>query len=288
MMIRSMLCCFFGWLLLPMHLPLVAQEPDEKVEITSESLLPIHLESAKSYVITSKGSPQALVLREQPLFGWTNERRAGGQLGHVFLWMDGERPAALAGIFSFPWGGKVTNRRVVHEMHALAPKKLNVIRDGRPGKWQPKSGLERRPIPAKVDAVSNANQMKFQLRRLARRFTGHCVDPDGKRWELRGLPQPLISYPIGEDGVGALIAMMGDVGSDLESGILIECVGQEGGSATTWSYAPIRMTDMETHLFFDGQPTWESVRTDTDTHLHDSNHVYFRFQDQTVPMQLSN
>ena len=94
-------------------------------------------------------------------------------------------------------------------------------------------------------------------------------------------------YPItdqDEDGLGALFGMMGDVGSDLESGLMIEAIGVASDAAATWRFAPIRMTDMETYMKFDDQPVWESVRSATDTAFHDTPHVYFRFQDKTVAM----
>ena len=79
-------------------------------------------------------SDASVTLREQPLTQWTNERRSGGQIGHVFVWMAGETPVAMAAIFSFPWRGVMTDRRVVHELHALAPQQLNVARGDRPAR----------------------------------------------------------------------------------------------------------------------------------------------------------
>ena len=184
----------------------------------------------------------------------------------------------------------MTDRRIVHELHALAPSTLYVERGKQNAEWQPKSGLPRKPIPGVSDGANSFARFKIRLRQVARRFSGHCVDSKDHRWQLRLLPSPLLTYPIkrrdGEEGFGALIGFMGDVGSDLESGLLIEAVssGGPGSAQTEWSFAPIRMTDMETYLNLDGQPFWESVRTDTDTRFHDAPHVYFRFQDKTVPL----
>ena len=116
-------------------------EPPADVEVTLDLLEPIHLAAAKEYVIFAvENRAEKLTLRETPITQWVNQRRAGGQLGHVFVWMNGERPAAIAGIFSFPWRGVVTDRRVVHEFHALAPARLEVTRKGRRSRWQPKAG----------------------------------------------------------------------------------------------------------------------------------------------------
>jgi hypothetical protein len=283
-------CC------IPWCWPAAAQDPTQRgsdVEITLEVLEPIHRQAAAEYEIyTDRFHNQRLVLRETPVSQWMNPRRAGGQLGHVFVWMQGERPAAMAAIFSFPWGGVATDRRIVHELHALAPSRLYVTRSGRAARWEPKSGLSRKPLPGVKGDPTSLAAFRIRSRHVARRFSGHCVDTEGQRWELRMLPKPLLVYPIeppNGQGFGAIVGMMGDVGSDLESGLIIEAVQpiEQGGRATDtrWSFAPIRMTDMETHLLFDDQPIWDSVRTETDTSFFDTPHVYFRFQDKTVPLE---
>lgn len=265
--------------------------PGSGVEITLDMVEPIHTAAAKEYLIYSdEERSKPLQLRKTPISQWINQRRSGGQLGHVFVWMDGERPAAMAAFFSFPWRGVATDRRVVHELHALAPGKLEVTRNGGDARWQPQAGLSRQPIPGVNAAADSLARFKIRSRQVARRFTGYCVDPEKQRWELRLLPTPLLVYPINQsDGVrgyGAVIGMMGDAGSDLESGLVIEATTSSDGSDRNpqWSFAPIRMTDMETHLLFDNKPIWESVRTAKDTRFYDADHVYFRFQDQTVPL----
>ena len=261
---------------------------DSESKVTLESLLPIHRSAASEYDLRIKGATdRKLTLNITPVTQWTNIRRSGGQLGHVFVWLDGEEPAAMAAIFSFPWRGEVLQRRVVHELHALSPEKLNVKRTEPGVLWQPTSGLKRASIPGVSGAATNAGRFKIQSRQISRRFSGHCVDAKGQRWELRVLPTPLMVYPIGrakEQGFGAIVGMMGDVGSDLESGCIIEAVKKPGDQSVRWQFAPIRMTDMETHLSFDGQSIWDSVRSETDTSFFDTPKVYFRFQDKTVPM----
>jgi hypothetical protein len=143
-----------------------------------------------------------------------------------------------------------------------------------------------------LEPIHSLARFKIRLRQVARRFSGHCVDTKNQRWELRLLPSPLMVYPINRtpdgQGFGAIVGMMGDVGSDLESGLLIEAVSssEPGSTSAQWSFAPIRMTDRETHLQLDGQPIWDSVRTETDTSFHDSSYIYFRFQDKTIPLNV--
>lgn len=257
----------------------------QEEEVTSDSLLPIHLEAAREYEVSLEGKPDAKVrLREQPVTQWTNMRRSGGQIGHVFLWMDQESPVAIGGIFSFPWRGVISDRRVVHELHALSPTKLNVSRNGKTARWQPKSGLKRIAIP-NMNSPTITTRFPIQARQLARRFSGHCLDTQGVKWQLRMLPRPCLIYPIQhgeEEGMGAVFGMMGDVGSDLESGVIIEAIGIGADQPSKWQFAPIRLTDMETYLRFDDQTIWKSVRTSTDTAFFDTPNTYFRFQDKTV------
>ncbi|MCO8120574.1 hypothetical protein NHH03_02400 [Stieleria sp. TO1_6] len=257
-------------------------------QIKLETLLPMHLASAQEYEFQIESTPpRNLVLQQTPISQWTNMRRSAGQLGHVFVWMDGEEPAVLGTIFSFPWKGELTQRRIVHELHALSPDKLTVSRRAPGVVWQPESGLVRSELPGVQSAITNLARFKIQTRQIVRRFSGHCVGRDGQRWELRVLPTPLMFYPINRptgSGFGAVVGMMGDVGSDLESGFLIEAVLEPDNQTPQWMFAPIRLTDMETHLQFDRQPIWDSVRSETDTIFHDTPKTYFRFQDKTVPL----
>lgn len=267
----------------------VAQDGSESGEpkVTLETLFPIHRSAAEEYTLRAGDkSSEPLKLVPTPITQWTNIRRAGGQLGHVFVWMDGEEPAAIAALFSFPWRGDLMQRRVVHELHALSPEKLSVQRSYPGTLWQPTAGLKRQPLPGVKANASTQPRFKIVARQVMRRLSGYCVDREGERWELRVLPTPLLVYRIdrpSERGFGAVIGMMGDVGSDLESGCVIEATTPEGSKKTQWAFAPIRMTDMETHLSFDKQLIWESVRTAADTAFHDADKVYFRFQDRTIP-----
>jgi hypothetical protein len=262
---------------------------DSGTKVTLDTLLYLHRSAAEEYEIAIDGQrDRPLSLQSVPISQWTNIRRAGGQLGHVFVWMDGEEPAAMAAIFSFPWGGDELQRRVVHELHALSPSKLNVERNAPGVVWKPEAGLKRLPLPSVTDPLSTRARFKIQVRHIARRFGGHCIARNGQRWALRVLPTPLMVYPIerdGRSGFGAILGMMGDVGSDLESGAIVEATAGPNGKDLRWEFAPVRMTDMETYLTFDSQPIWESMRSQTDTIFHDTPKVYFRFQGTTVPFE---
>lgn len=54
--------------------------------VSAAATLPMHLEAAQQYRLYSDSSRvQTLKLNERPLFVWTNPRRAGGQVGHLFV-----------------------------------------------------------------------------------------------------------------------------------------------------------------------------------------------------------
>ncbi|MCC9603553.1 hypothetical protein LOC67_23640 [Stieleria sp. JC731] len=262
-------------------------QDDGPTSITLDRLLPIHLDAARTYSFELEGqSDSKIALRETPLSQWTNSRRNSGQLGHVFVWQQSQEPVAIAAIFSFPWQNDPYQRRVVHEMHALSPIRLDVSRSDEGTLWKPQSPLDRQTLPAVTIPVPTETRFRLAVRQISRRFSGYCLEPSGKRWELRVLPTPLLLYPIsrdGQSGFGAILGMMGDLGNDLECGIIVEAI-QENSSATSWKFAPIRMTDKETYLLFDKMEVWKNVRSATNTSWRDSDDLYFRFQDKTVPI----
>ncbi|OYP36428.1 hypothetical protein CGZ80_08990 [Rhodopirellula sp. MGV] len=255
--------------------------------ITLERLLPIHKESAEAYSFVLEGQPKTTIkLQPTPVSQWTNTRRNSGQLGHVFVWNVGKEPVAIAAIYSFPWQGDASQRRVVHELHALAPTLLQVSRSDSGTLWNPRSPATRINLSGIITSAPTERRFNLALRQIARRFEGYCLEPSGKRWELRLLPTPLMIYPItrGEQsGFGALVGMMGDLGNDLECGLIVEAL-QDSSTAWQWSFSPIRMTDKETYLQFDGSEIWKNVRSVTNTSWRDSDDLYFRFQDKTVPL----
>ncbi len=265
---------------------LVAQEAVESIaDVSSEILLPIHLEAAREFTIyTDASQQQALKLDEQPVFVWSNPRRSGGQAGHMFLWKDGERPLAVGTLFSFGWQGVPTNRRVVHEWHSLCESKLLVLRGGQQSNWQPKGGIEFKPVPNSPPANKSPTRQKLELRKIAQQFDIHSIDPEGARWPLRVLATPLAMYQTAT-GLGALVAWVGDAGSDPELMMLLE--PRLDSAELHWHYAPIRMSDHELFVTKDQQSIWESVRTPDDTGFHDAQDLYFRYPDKFVPLELS-
>src|SRR5437763_1958621 len=124
---------------------LVAADPDDGL---AKKMLPVYVNEAAEYSMAVESAPkQALELKKEPVFEWSNPVREGAQQGVVFLWLREGRPAALGSIFSSP-DPKLPGRRVTHEFHALDPEKLVVTRPERVlNEWKPEAGLERKELP---------------------------------------------------------------------------------------------------------------------------------------------
>jgi hypothetical protein len=220
-----------------------------------------------------------LELRKEPVFEWLNPARTAQQ-GAVFLWLRDGRPAALACIFSHPHE-KLPGRQIVHELHALDPEKLVVKRDEY-NQWKPEAGLARAELPDAGAPAAAAGARLVQMRRLAQEFTGHSVDRDGKRWELRLLPTPLYRYPPARAGVvdGALFALMSSAGTDPEVLLVIEA--REQGGRLRWEYACGRFSDWELHVQRKDREVFSSVPSETNPFHHGPMHLYRIYPEKVV------
>src|SRR5262245_34838227 len=90
----------------------VAADPDEGL---AKQMLPVYVKEASEYSIAVESAPkQALELKKEPVFEWSNPVRPGLQQGVIFLWLRDGRPAALGSIFSQP-ATNLPGRRIIHE-----------------------------------------------------------------------------------------------------------------------------------------------------------------------------
>ncbi len=258
--------------------------------VTAESMLPVHVAAAERYRLFADATrSEQLTLNPQPLFVWSNPRRARGQIGHLFVWMNHDCPGAVATIFSFPWQSDATKQRIVHELHSLLESTLVSDNDSVVQPWVPTGGIDLVELLGAGEIPTNATRRAFAMRQLSRRLEAHTLDQEHTRWPLRVLPKELLSYE-SDDCSGTMFAMLGDVGSDPELLLLIEArkattakpETEETTDKWRWRLAPIRMTDQEIVVRFDGQPLWESVHDATNTRFNNKKRTYFRFQDAMV------
>jgi hypothetical protein len=257
---------------------------DDPVKNLAKKMLPIYVKEASEYSIAVESAPkQELELTKQPVFEWSNAVRQGLQQGVVFLWLRDGRPAALGCIFSQP-EGKSPGRRVIHEFHALDTEKLLVSRLNAWNEWKPQAGLERKELPDAGTPAATPGARLVQMRRLAQEFTGYSVSEEGQRWELRLLPAPLFRYPSAKSGVidGSLFTLVSTAGTDPEVLLLIEA--RTDGDKTRWEFACGRFSDRDLHVQRKDKEVWSSVRSETNTFLHDPLHLYRIYADKIVTL----
>jgi hypothetical protein len=265
---------------LSLILVLAAADADDGL---AKKMLPIYLKEAAEYSLAVESAPgKALERTREPVFEWSNPARLGLQQGVVFLWLRDGRPAALGCIFSHPTPRLPGGRKVVHEFHALDTEKLLVSRPNALNDWKPQAGLGRNELPDAGAPAATAGARLVQMRRLAQEFTGHLVESDGKRCDLRLLPAPLYRYPSAGAGVvdGALFTLVSTDGTDPEVLLLIEA-RTEGGKPR-WEYACGRFSNRDLHVQRNGKEVWSSVRSETNAATHDPLHLYRSYGDKVV------
>jgi hypothetical protein len=249
----------------------------------AKKMLPLYRKEISQYSLAVESAPKKeLELRKEPVLEWSNPIRQGVQQGVIFLWLRDGRPAAVGCIFSEP-EGRLKGRKVIHEFHALDREKLLVSRpEGALNEWKPEVGLERKELPDAGVPAANRGARLAQMRRLAQEFNGHMIGGQGRRWELRLLPAPLYRYPSAETGVidGALFTLVSEAGTDPEVLLLIEA--RKEGDTTRWEYACGRFSDGSLYVKRKDKQVWSLVRSETNTFLHDPQHLYRTYADKVV------
>jgi hypothetical protein len=260
-----------------------AADPDDGL---AKKMLPIYTKEAADYTIAVESDPKkALELKKEPVFEWSNPVREGVQQGVVFVWLRDGRPAALGCFFS-EHEGRHKGRKVMHEFHALDPEKLIVTRPkGALNEWKPEAGLARKELTDAPAPADTAAGRLLQMKKLAAEFTGYETDGDGKKLELRLLPTPLFRYPTGKTGVvdGALFAMVSTAGTDPEVLLLIEV--REANGKLKWEYALGRYSDRSLYVQRNEKEVWSLVRSETNTFLHDPQHLFRVYPDKVVNLE---
>ncbi len=251
----------------------------------AKKMLPIYVKEASEYSLAIEAAPkQKLELKKEPILEWTNPSRSTLQQGVIFLWLHDGRPAALGCIFS-QQDPKLPGRRVVHEFHALDREKLLVSRPNVLNEWKPQTGLERKEIPDAGTPATSPGERLVQTRKLAQEFTAYETDSEGKRCDLRLIPAPRFRYPVAKNGVvdGALFTFLSTEGTDPEVWLLVEA--REKYGKIRWEYACCRFSNRDLYVQRRGKEVWSSVRSKTDTVLHDAQHLYRLFADKVVTLE---
>lgn len=268
---------------LSLALLLAAAEPDDGL---AKKMLPIYAKEAGEYTMAAAGDPKKpLELKKEPVFEWSNPVREGVQQGVVFVWLRDGRPAAMGCFFS-EHEGRHKGRKVMHEFHALDSEKLVVTRPkGALNEWKPEAGLARKELTDAPAPADTAPARLLQMRKLAGEFSGHEVDGDNKKLELRLLPTPLYRYAPAKTGVidGALFAFVSTAGTDPEVLLLVEAKETDG--KLKWEYALGRYSDRSLYVQRKEKEVWTMVRSEANTFLHDPQHLFRVYPDKVVSLE---
>lgn len=248
---------------------------------SKDRLLALHLKEAREYSIyRDSENKQKLTLLEDPVYLWTNPLRTQGQSGAVFLWTYRGRPEVLGTFFSHP--GMENQRWVHHELHSLSRSVIHPQRKAA-NQWQPRAGIHFRPVPDAPQPADLSRVRRLQLRNLSRKFRGTSVEPDGKRWELRLLPQPLNRDEITEPKVleCGVLAFVSSAGTDPEVLLILEAIQTSEGPQ--WQYALARFSDFNLYVRYNDKEIWRSVLDNKNTQGHDARHLYRIYRDKIIP-----
>ena len=264
----SLLVCLF----------VVAADPPKQSAKAAEILQALHLdEGAKWQMYLDETHQTKAELNRKPIYIWTNPTRSGGQNGSVFVWTSRGRPVIIGSIFSHPEGGR---RVVCHEFHSLAIGTLQPERENAAEKWEPKAAIKLQPLKGAATPDASPTRRLSQMRSLAREFSGHTIDVNKERWELRLLSQPLFRYekPEGDVIDGALFAFVTSAGTDPEVVLALEARKVEGGSA--WFYRAVRFSDSNLYVQHKGKEVWTSIRDDQNQLHFNPDHTYRLIRDK--------
>lgn len=246
-------------------------------------LLELFLEDARDYgLYRDQGRGEKLELQEKPVYVWTNPLRANGQYGAVYVWNWQGRPEAVGSIFVFNFTGP-GRFGLMHEFHSLSETTLKTVRT-RPHqkRWTPEAGIKCVALDDERPPAKSPAARLVQMRTLARAFAVHSVSPEGGRWELRLLPQPLYRYDVGGPAVidGALFAYVTSAGTDPELMILIEA--RQTADGPRWHYAPARFTGYDLFVDFKGKQVWKTFNAEIKDTGHNLVHTYHVYRDRLV------
>lgn len=189
-----------------------------------------------------------------PLLNWTNPARDQVQIGYMGMWTFQGKPVAVGTVFCFPSPSHEPGFMFVHEFHALTLHSMSAKHQGA-NFWTPKEpAYKPETFPsADVPSPQSPTQRLRQMRGLAERFSGHSVDKEKQKYQLRLLPKPLYRYE-SKVGDGAIFAMVSDNGTDPEVLLIIEAdrLGPEG----QWRYGVARYSDHNLFVSLDGAQVW--------------------------------
>ncbi len=255
-----------------------------------DRLLDLYRGEAAGYVVFEDAARDRKVdLQEAPVYTWTNPIRGGEQDGAVFVWTSRGRAQAIATFFSYPAAGP---RNLNHELHSLATTTLQVSRPGGAHSWSPRApGIELAPVVDAPKPAATPALRLAQIREIGRSFSATSEDLEGKRWDLRLLPQPLYRSESSDPAVldGAVLAFVTSAGTDPEVILVIEArkAAAPGPAPApagpTWQYAVARFSDLRLKVRRQGSEVFAAEPIPWDAPEQDPRQRYRTFRDREIP-----
>jgi hypothetical protein len=195
--------------------------------------------------------------------------------GEVYVWTHEGRAIVAGGIGSWPFA---EGRLVFHEFHVLTERAPppTPIHSTTPMTWEP-VGAAPRPIPGAPAPAPTPSRRLIQMRKLAQEFQGRTINPEETGVaKLRLLPAPIFrldadALKAGQHNIvdGALFVYTGELGTDSEMMLYIECRKTDDG--LEWTYVPAAMTYLEMWLEHKGVEVWHNP----DYKIDQGDHKYF-------------
>ena len=223
----------------------------QEAQYSPEELQRHFQNEAEAYSMTQGGAPWKL--RKSPLMHWQNPER-NHELGSTYIWEKDGVPQVLVSIFTFEYNNVVRCR---HEMISLAEGAFDCTLHSE-SVWTPKRpGLDWKPIPGVDQPAESAPRRLFQMRTIARQFSGNVNYPGKRPDSLTLIPQPLVRYQSPDQGIidGAIFSLA--VVMDPEIMIAIQARRQKDGSSR-FEFAPIRANYNALELSRNGAKVWDA------------------------------
>ena len=247
-------------------LPQVPAAPPDKEELSGNAAKAAEFAAAEAvrYEIRhADKEKQTFKLLPQPVLRWTNPTR-GEVHGSVVLWTNNGCPEAVASIYQF-----FHKKQLNVELVSLSEVPLKANRNARL-RWTPEAGVKFAAILGGPAPATTADKRQFQMRALARKFTGYLAEPgeaDDKLTELRLMASPLHRYTAtdGSGREGAVFAFV--TTTDPEILLLIESRKRSGGCEWVWAAARMHFRPLQLKLADKvvwevpaAAPPWDKIR----------------------------
>jgi hypothetical protein len=213
-----------------------------------------------------------LARSKAPILRWSNPVREFVNDGLTFLWLEGERPAAVVTVWRRSSQADLRQGELLHEFVTLSASPL-ILRRHERILWSPQAAaVANDPLSSEFAPGETRARRLSQMRDLARRFQATSYKMESPH-ELRLMPQPLYRYENSGSGIvdGALFAFA--EGNDAEALLLLEALREADRGGNRWRYTLARMTSyrvvvrLDDREVFSVNPYWKGPRSPKDPYV---------------------